>query len=205
MKRIASIMGMLAVAFAALLVVPLGTANAAPRAMLGTGDVRGVLTGADYDTIHLQLNKGTFKQSGDTLMVRNALGVTTERISLTSHQVAGKTIPMKAVVASDAKSVDLKPQVAKVAKNDVAFKHNVAKMTKAQAWNNLVTKANNNWSCAAPSVLVGAIVGGLIGFFVIVGAFWGIAAGAAVGAYIGYSNCRGGETIRAFWTWWNTP
>ena len=51
--------------------MPLGTANAALRAMLGTGDVRGVLTGADYDTIHLQLNKAP-KQSGDTLMVRNA-------------------------------------------------------------------------------------------------------------------------------------
>jgi uncharacterized protein YcfJ len=196
-------MGMLAVAFAALLVVPLGTANAAPRAMLGTGDVRGVLTGTDYDTIHLQLNKGTFKQSGDTLMVRNALGVTTERISLTSHQVVGKTIPMKAVVASDAKSVDLKPQVAKVA-HPVAAKHNAAQ-TKAQAWNNLVAKANNNLSCATPSIIVGAIVGGILGFLIIIGAFWGIAAGAAVGAYIGYNSCRGGETIRAFWTWWNTP
>ena len=67
-------------------------------------------------------------------------------------------------------------------------------MTKAQAYNDLVNKANKNFNCALPAIAVGAI----IGFFVF---FVGWVIGWPDRCPIGYSNRGGGETIRAGQRW----
>lgn len=210
MRRFASILGLLAAAVITLLVVPAGTAHAEPvasRTALDAGAAKVSLGGADYGSIIVELAKGSvFQQSGDSLNVVNAAGVTTERIDLKNFAAADQVVPLKAALSADKTVVELLPQVAK---NDVAKKKKPKRLTKAQAYDDMIRKANNNWSCAAPSVIAGAVIGGLIGLFFIVGWIIGAGIGAVIGADIGYGNCgKGkakGETVRAFWTWWNTP
>lgn len=210
MKRFASILGLLAAGVIALLVIPTGTAYAAPadttsRPALDAGVAKVSLVGADYGTILVKLTDGSvFARTGDVLRVVDASGVTTERIDLRHVKAADRVVPMTAKVSAEGTEVELVPQVAR---------HNVAKkkqrLTKAQAYNDMIAKANNNWSCAAPTVIAGAVIGGLIGLFFIVGWILGAGIGAVVGANMGYGNCgkgsKRGETVRAFWTWWNTP
>lgn len=210
MKRFALILVMLAAGVVALLVIPSGTAYAAPavtasRASLDAGVAKASLAGADYGTILVELTNGSsFVSSGTSLDVVDAAGRTTERIDLANFRAADQTVPLTAKVSADRHSVALVPQV---------DRHTVAKkkkrLTKAQAYDDMIKKANNNWSCAAPSVIGGAVIGGLIGLFFIVGWIIGAGIGAVVGANIGYGNCgkgaKRGETVRAFWTWWNTP
>jgi len=191
MNRITSVLGMLAAAVAALLVVPLGTANAAPAAVKA-GDAQISLVN-DYQTVSVKLHNSVFRQQGDSLAIVNSLGKTTDRIPLVVKS-EGKSVPVSARVAADRKSAELTPHFTKT---QVA-KHNVKGMTKAQAYNDLVNKANKNFNCALPAIAVGAI----IGFFVF---FVGWVIGGLIGAYIGYSNCGGGETIRAGQRWLSAP
>ncbi|NDK91620.1 hypothetical protein GYA93_18850 [Gordonia desulfuricans] len=209
MRRFASILGLLAAAMVTLLVVPSGTAHADPaasRAALNGGAAKVSLGGADYGSIIVELAHGShFRQAGNSLHVVNASGVTTETIDLAHFAAADQVVPLKATLSADGTVADLVPQ---------ATRHEVAnkkpqRLTKAQAYDDMIRKANNNWSCAAPTVIAGAVIGGLIGLFVIVGWVIGAGIGAVIGADIGYGNCgKGkakGETVRAFWTWWNTP
>lgn len=208
MKRLASLFTLLAAGVVALLVVPTGTASAAPaqRPALDAGVANVSLVGADYGAILVKLTDGsTFHRVGESLRVVNRAGATTERIDLRHFTTGDRVVPMAAAVSADRASAEFVPQVAR---------HTVAqpkkkRLTKAQAYNDLVAKANNNWNCAAPSVIGGAVIGGLIGLFVIVGWIPGAIIGAAIGANNGYGACgkgpKRGETVRAFWTWWNTP
>ncbi len=195
MKRINSVLGMLAAAVAALLIVPLGTAAAAPRAGLTAGDVHASVTGADSQTVSLRLAKGTFTTVGSTLKVANAQGVTTETINL-NHKVGAQVVPLRASVSKDHQSVDLSPMV-KQHRRQVSS-------TKDKAWNDLMMKANRNWPCAAPATIIGFVIGLFIPFWIVT-----LPLATAIGAYIGYSNCgvgkARGETVRAFNTWMSTP
>lgn len=201
MKRLASVLGMIAIALTALLVVPTATAGAQPAAASGVdnGNVR-VSAVNDYQTVLVQLRKGSIKQVGNSVLLQDAKGKTTDRVPLTVKGQDGKAIPVRAQVAADGKSAEFTPLASK---HDVAKRKQGKKMTKAQAYDDMMRKANKHWACASPAV----IIGGIIGFFI----FWPITLplGLAIGANIGYGNCgvgkQRGEAVTAFWKWYNTP
>lgn len=197
MRKVFSILGALAAAVVALLVVPFGTAGATPAQTVDLGPVAVSLTD---QAIEVTVSSGTVKQVGNDLVLANSRGVVRERIPLQVATADGKTYPLRADVASNRKSVKLAPGA-----TDVALpKRPLPKpKNKQQAYDQMMKLWNQNASCVAPAAGVGA----LIGLFFIVG--WII--GGAIGAYVGLDNCgRGvwgdkyhGETIRAFWKWWN--
>lgn len=201
MKRIVSMFGILTAAVVALLVIPVATAGAepaqsAPSAQtFNLGPVQLALGG---DAIEVTMNSGAVKQVGNDLVLSNAQGVVKERVPLTVRTADGQSYALGANVAADGKSARLVP-------NDVKLPNRPLKQprSKEQAYNNMMKLWDQNAACVAPAAAVGA----LIGLFFIVG--WIV--GGLIGAYVGLDNCgRGvwgdryhGETIRAFWTWWN--
>ncbi|MFT3900880.1 MAG: hypothetical protein QM728_11650 [Gordonia sp. (in: high G+C Gram-positive bacteria)] len=202
MRRLASILGLLAAAVAALMVVQPASAGAQPATNVGKPTFA---VTPDNQAIVVSVTSGSIKRVGDELVVNDARGAKT-RVPLTV-----KNSPISARVAADNKSAVLKP----MGYHEVlTYKRPLPRpMNKGQAWYQLNALANQNWGCAAGPTAVGAIIGALVGIFLILA--WPITTpiGAAIGAYVGYQNCgRGrwmdryrGETIRAFWRWWNMP
>ncbi|WP_448223289.1 hypothetical protein [Gordonia iterans] len=193
MKRVVSILGMLAAAVVALLVVPVGTAGATPAHAVDLGPVQVELVDG---AIALSVTSGAVKQVGNELELTNARGVVKNRIPLSVTTSDRKTYPLRANVAADGKSVHFSP--AALPKRPLPKPKN-----KEQAYNQMMKLWNQNAACVGPAAAVGA----LIGLFFIVG--WIV--GGLIGAYVGLENCgRGvwgdryrGETVRAFWKWWN--
>lgn len=190
MKRYSTLLAVFTAFLAALLVVPLGTAHAAPATSqkLTVGDATATIA-PNGGQATIALRDGTFVKNAakNEIYVRNGNGQITEIIPMGSA---------KSTVSADAKSVVLTgaPQAHSVAKQDVAKKK---KLTKPQAWDRMVYQLNKDLNCAAPAIIVGAI----IGLFFIVG--WII--GGLIGAFVGYSNCSNGKAIRDIQTWINTP
>ncbi|QKT08263.1 hypothetical protein HUN08_14435 [Gordonia sp. X0973] len=204
MKRFTLILGMLAAAVAALLVIPVGTAGAQPLPSVDTGPVRVSVIG---DAVRVNVVSGSIARVGSELRLVNPAGVVKDRVPLRIQTRTGQTYPVQARVAADAKSAVLTP----IGRREAAdpFRRPLPRpKNKGQAWGQLNYLANQNWGCASGPTAIGALIGALLFFLIIP-----IAIGAAIGAYIGYDNCgRGrwgdryhGETIRAFWTWWNMP
>ena len=193
MRRIVTLMGILAAAVVALLVVPVGTVAAVPAQAVNLGPVQVALSD---QAIELTVSSGSVKQVGSELELSNSRGVVKNRIPLSVTTTDGKTYPLKADVAANGKAASLTPVAAP--KRPLPKPKN-----KEQAYNQMMKLWNQNAGCVAPAAGVGA----LIGLFFIVG--WII--GGLIGAYVGLENCgRGmwgdkyrGETIRAFWKWWN--
>ncbi|NNG98661.1 DUF456 domain-containing protein [Gordonia araii] len=197
---------MLAAAVAALLVVEPATAGARTP-VIDTGPAQVSLT-KDMQAVSLKVGSGSIKQVGNELLLMNSKGAVKSRVPLTV-KAEGKTAPLRAQIASDAKSAELKPFGYHPA---LTYRRPLPRpRNKGQAWDQMNALANQNWGCAAPSTLVGGLIGLLVGFIIL--GWITVPIGAAIGAYVGYDNCGRGrwgdryrsETIRAFWRWWNMP
>ncbi|MEZ5210157.1 hypothetical protein [Gordonia sp. (in: high G+C Gram-positive bacteria)] len=180
----------LAAFLAAILVVPVGAVDAAPaRAQVfRAGDVTAVIA-PDGHEITVNLGSGSLATdaASNTLTVFDGKG----RVS--------EVVPLGAVtadVAADQKSA--------VLSGAPAVRHPVSR-AKDKAYADMMMKLNRNWPCAAPSVIAGGIIGFLVGFFLILGWVLATPIGLGIGAFVGYSNCGHGETIRAIQKWIGTP
>lgn len=175
---------------AAVLALPSGGAQASPPSAtrLALGDV--TATVQPGSSVALRLARGTLvlNTASNTLSVLDAKRTVAEIVPLG---------PVKANVARDGRSAILSgvpgvvPHRASAAKN--------------KAYADMMSKLNRNWPCAAPATITGGVIGFVVGLILIDGWLLTAPVGAGIGAYVGYSNCRGGETIRAIEKWLNTP
>lgn len=195
MKHLTYVLTAIASAAVALLLVPVGTAGAAPAPAVTTANFAVSATG-DSQSVLVKLRDGVFQQVDGALLVVNSAGKTLERVPL-SVSGNGKTVPLRSSVAADKKSAELVPLVAQ-------NRHQVSK-ARDQAWNNMMAQLNKDWPCASGFVGGGALIGFLLGLLTIVGWPIGLGIGAAAGAYIGYTTCNNGAGWRAAMKWWNTP
>ncbi|MFT4200989.1 hypothetical protein [Gordonia sp. (in: high G+C Gram-positive bacteria)] len=203
MKRLALILGMLAAAVAALMVVQPAMAGAQPPT-ISAGPVHVSLVNNDT-AIAIKTTDGTINRVGNELQFMNSKGSVKGRVPL-AQRIEGTTVPVEVNLASDAKSATLTPHQVALPRRPLPRPRN-----KGEAWGQLNYLWGQNAGCVGPPALVGAIIGFFVGFII----FGWITTpiGAAIGAYIGLDNCgRGrwgdryhGETIRAFWRWWNMP
>lgn len=192
MKTCSSIVAAIAAFVVALMVVPPGTAGAAPSVPIHTPNLS-VTAAGDSQSLTVHLRNGVFRQVGDELQVVDASGAVTEQIPLTVA-TRGKTGSVRAVVAGDRKSVRLAP---------LAGVRHQASAAKDRAWNNMAAQANRDWPCAAGYIGGGALIGLLVGLLIF--GWITVPIGAAIGAYVGYTTCNHGATWRAAVKWWNTP
>ncbi|MCH5645511.1 hypothetical protein [Gordonia sp. ABSL49_1] len=193
MKKLTWVLGFLALALAAILVVPTGTAGATPAGKVPTHNANATISPSG-DTITVELRDGKFvpNQENTEIKVVDGRGNVTETVPLMPVS-NGKTVHVRAVVSQDGKTATFHGPVA----TPVAKKKPGKRMTRDQAFQKMTYQLNKDWPCAAPYIIGGA----LIGLFFIVG--WVI--GGAIGAYIGYTTCNHGAGFRSVVTWWNTP
>ncbi|MDL9937872.1 DUF456 domain-containing protein [Gordonia sp. ABSL1-1] len=193
MRKVTTLLGLLAAFVVALLLVPVGTAGASPVRSVNTG-ASNVEIAPNGESITVTLRDGKFvpNQAANEVRVVNARGQVTETVPLTLKSANGQVVHVASALSADGKSakftaLDRQPVAKKKSK----------RMTKEQAYMKMMYQLNKDWPCAAPYVIGGLI----IGFFVIVG--WII--GGLIGAYIGYTTCNHGAAWRAAVNWWNTP
>lgn len=193
MKKVTALIGFLAAFVAVLLVVPVGTAAAAPTRSVNTNDaIVAIAPSGDSITVKLRSGKFVPNQATNEVKVTDAAGKVTETVPLTLRSSDGQATHVRTALSADRKTATF----------TALDRHNVAKkkpkrLTKDQAYMKMMYQLNKDWPCAAPYVIGGLI----IGFFFIVG--WII--GGLIGAYIGYTTCNHGAAWRAAVTWWNTP
>ncbi len=195
MRRITVKSAVPAAAMAAVLVVPMGTANAAPTTTITAANFT-VAAASGAQSVLVTLRDGAFQRAGNALVVVDPRGRTVDRVPLTLV-TRGATVPLHATVSEDRASAQIAPRVAP--------QRHSASAKKDSAWNAMMAQLNKDWPCASGYVGGGALIGFLLGLLTIVGWTIGIAVGAAAGAYVGYTTCNGGKGWRAVMNWWNTP
>lgn len=193
MRFVTSTLGVVAAVVVALLVVPMGTAGAAPLRSVATPGAT-VAVAADGGSFTVTLRDGRFVPSpaSNEVKVVDSRGKLVETVPLAPVS-QGKVVRIGSVLSADHKTATFSSSA-----RQVAAKTPVAKrMTKDQAYMKMMYQLNKDWPCAAPYIIGGLI----IGFFFIVG--WII--GGLIGAYIGYTTCNHGAAWNAAVNWWNTP